>query len=283
MKRFLTLGTILISALTASGCSLAKYGINYTQTIEPRYANFEISEATASQNTTIRAVTYNIRFAKKIDEAVDILSSHPELAGADILLLQEMDERGVEQIARRLGYNYVYYPAVFHPIPQQNFGNAILSKWPILRDDKIILPDDEADDKKLQRIAASALLDVNGHNVLVFSIHMHISLKPFVRSFQMKRILNSVPDNVEHCIVAGDFNTFTQVGYYAVLTPMEENGFELATKELGWTYRYWYTANRKFALDHIFTKNFETVNAGKIIDRSASDHIPVWVELSIND
>jgi endonuclease/exonuclease/phosphatase family metal-dependent hydrolase len=46
----------------------------------------------------------------------------------DIILLQEMDETGAEQIARELRLNYVYFPAAIEPTYDENFGNAILSE-----------------------------------------------------------------------------------------------------------------------------------------------------------
>lgn len=267
----------LACCIATSGCSLAKYGINYTQTQEPRFAKLNVSHTNGSSGNEIKVLSYNIRFAQKINEAIELLGNNPDLVEADVLLLQEMDELGAETIAKELGYNFVYYPAVFHPIPRQNFGNAILSKWPIIGDSKIILSD--KNEKKLQRIAASATIDVNGKEVMVFSVHMRISVKPFLRSIQISRIINSIPENIQHCIVAGDFNTFSKVGHYAVMNPLKKNGFELATQELDWTYRHWYTANRKFSLDHIYTKGFTTVAVGKVNNRAASDHIPIWVNL----
>ncbi|MGE0269333.1 MAG: endonuclease/exonuclease/phosphatase family protein [Candidatus Omnitrophota bacterium] len=271
---------ILILFLFAiAGCSLAKYGINYSQTSIPRFADYSVTKNNPPEDERIKVVSYNIRFSKKIEKAVNILNQNKDLKDADIILLQEMDETGVEKIAKELNYNYVYYPAVFHPIPKQNFGNAILSKWPILNDSKIILSDDS--DEKLQRIAASATLDINGKKMMVFSVHMRISIKPFIRSIQTARIIRSIPDDIDYCIVAGDFNTFTQMGYFAVLNPFEKNGFTLATKEIGWTYKHWYTVNKKFSLDHIFSKGMKTINYGKVNNHSASDHIPIWADFSL--
>ncbi|MBP9855078.1 MAG: endonuclease/exonuclease/phosphatase family protein [Candidatus Omnitrophica bacterium] len=270
---------IFLFLFVASGCSLAKYGINYCQTDTPRFADYSVTKNIPLEDGQIKVVSYNIKFAKKIDEAISILNENKELKDADIIFLQEMDEIGAEKIARTLNYNYIYYPAVFHPIPKQNFGNAILSKWPIISDSKIILSVDG--DKKLQRIAASATLDINGKKLMAFSVHMRISIKPFLRSIQTARIVQSIPNDVDYVIVAGDFNTFTQMGYFAVVNQFEKNGFTLATKKIGWTFKYWYTANKKFTLDHIFTKGMKTIDYGKVNNHSASDHIPIWADFSL--
>lgn len=281
MLKFFCQLTFIVLIITFTGCSLAKYGINYTQTSTPRFADNSVSRNNTSSGEQIKVVSYNIRFSKKIEKAIGILSQIKELKDADILLLQEMDQAGVEKIAQALNYNYVYYPAVFHPIPKQNFGNAILTKWPIISDSKIILPDDG--EKKLQRIAASAILDINGKKLMVFSVHMRISIKPFIRSIQTARIIRSIPDDIEYCIVAGDFNTITQMGYSAVLNPFEKAGFTLATKEIGWTFKHWYTVNKKFSLDHIFSKGMKTIDYGKVKNHSASDHIPIWADFYLEN
>jgi endonuclease/exonuclease/phosphatase (EEP) superfamily protein YafD len=37
----------------------------------------------------------------------------------------------------------------------------------------------------------------------------------------------------------------------------------------------------KFELDHIFSRGFEVMSAGKVKEAKASDHIPVWTVLKI--
>jgi hypothetical protein len=73
----------------------------------PVYTGRYGPENTAAKET-IAVVSYNIRFAEKITEAIDDLSGMSELRDAEILLLQEMDHEGTESIASALRYNYVY-------------------------------------------------------------------------------------------------------------------------------------------------------------------------------
>ena len=51
---------------------------------------------------SIRVVTFNIQFARRVDRAIAALDSHPELRGPDVLVLQEMDAPGVEAVGRAL-------------------------------------------------------------------------------------------------------------------------------------------------------------------------------------
>jgi hypothetical protein len=60
-------------------------------------------------------VTFNVKFSQYIDRALQLLEKNQAIQDLDLLALQEMDGAGVEKIARRLGLNYVYYPAVVRP------------------------------------------------------------------------------------------------------------------------------------------------------------------------
>jgi endonuclease/exonuclease/phosphatase family metal-dependent hydrolase len=192
-----------------------------------------------------------------------------------------MDERGVEKIAGALHYNYIYYPAVKHPLYNRNFGNAILSKWPIVFDQKVILP--HLDPDKLQRIAVGAVIKVGSKYVMAYSVHLRIWLHPFQRKNQMDRLLNSLPDHFDYCIVAGDFNTFTKFNRSVIFDAFKEHGFRLATENVDWTYKHWYLFNKKSLMDYIFVKNFEVSADGRGSSRKASDHVPIWAEFKFEE
>ena len=113
---------------------------NYTHPYKPRYASLNAVCEKRKFDGIIKVITYNIKLSKKIDKAAQLLAQHDDLNDADIICLQEMDPAGVKHIAHALKYNYVYYPAILHPRSEKDFGNAILSKWPIVSDQKIILP-----------------------------------------------------------------------------------------------------------------------------------------------
>src|SRR6185503_15590650 len=132
----------------------------------------------------------NIKFAEKIDLAIDLLRNDPHLNTADVLLLQEMDKPGAQKIAGALGYCWVYYPAVRHPQSERDFGNAILSRYPFIEDHKILLPH-QGRFGRTRRIATAATLDVNGVAVRVYSVHLAtwIELGSRSRSDQARAIV----------------------------------------------------------------------------------------------
>lgn len=252
---------------------------NYMHPSYPRYVSLDSLSPRPDFSGTLKVITYNIRLAKETKKAIELLTGHNKLNDADILCLQEMDSSGVDLIARSLKYNYVYYPAIQHPRSTKDFGNAILSKWPIISDRKIILRKTGAG--KLQRIAVNATISVNGTKISVFSIHMKIYTRRRQRRMLINQILNAIEPSVKNCIVAGDFNTFSKSIRRTFLEPLKEADFENATESVGWTYKYWYLLNKRAALDHIFIKGMNVINAGKVINRKPSDHIPVWGEMQL--
>ena len=108
----LRLTPFILSALllfSLAGCATAR---NYLDPDRPLYegAFARPSSAAAGEPSAIRVVTFNIERGARAREAAELLRSRPELAGADVVLLQEMRAPGVEEMARALSLNYVYYP-----------------------------------------------------------------------------------------------------------------------------------------------------------------------------
>ena len=79
--------------------------------------------------------TYNLRWGRHVNRAIHVLQTRAPLRGADVVLLQEMDADGTERIANALEMFWVYYPAAIHPKRGRDFGNAILSRWPIVAEE----------------------------------------------------------------------------------------------------------------------------------------------------
>lgn len=254
---------------------------NYTHPDKPRYASLNALEEKRRFNGSIKIVTYNIKLSKKIDKATALLDQHDDLNGADIICLQEMDPAGVKHIANTLKYNYVYYPAILHPRSEKDFGNAILSKWPIVSDQKIILP--KVGTGRLQRIAVDAVIVINNVKISVVCVHMKVYASRLARRIPIDHILTAIDPSITHCIIAGDFNTFTKSNCKAIFEPFKEANFQLVTEQLGSTYKYWYLLNKKASLDHIFIKGMNVVNAGKVANRKPSDHIPIWGRLKLKN
>ncbi|MCA9398712.1 MAG: endonuclease/exonuclease/phosphatase family protein [Candidatus Omnitrophica bacterium] len=274
-----TLWIFLICVFTLAVCHPLK-GFNYTEKNSPRFADFSIAAKPAAHDTIIIG-SYNIKHGKKVDKAIKIISEDNHLKQADILLLQEMTDQSAQKLASSLGYNYVYYPSAIHPVPDSDLGNAILSKWPIIHDEKIILP--HLDPQMLQRVAVIAHININGTIVAVSSVHMDIFLQPDQRAEQVEKIINAIPDTIENKIIGGDFNSVTNIVRNTLIENFDHHGYTHATDKVLWTYKHWYFLNKKTVLDHIFTKNFIVTDSGMVKNRSASDHLPVWTEIKLQN
>jgi hypothetical protein len=119
----------------------------------------------------LRVVSWNLHYGEELEQIIKTLEASPELMGADVLLLQELDKEGVEELARALHYNYVLFPAAFHRERQEEYGNAILSKWPLRDGKKIVLPNSLPGWLE-DRNAARAITTVAGKDILLYSAHL---------------------------------------------------------------------------------------------------------------
>jgi endonuclease/exonuclease/phosphatase family metal-dependent hydrolase len=221
----------------------------------------------------LRIITFNVKFSRYINRALELFEKTEALQDMDILALQEMDEKGVEKIARRFGLNYVYYPAAVHSVHDKNFGNALLSPWPIIDDKKIFLPH-SGQIEKLQRIAVGATFKIGKRKLRAYSLHLGTALEilPRQRQHQMEAVLADAQRFSGPIVIVGDMNA-RGIGRF-----LERQGYFWATKSVRSTISL-------FAWDHIFIRNFEGQPVGKVgvvrDNRKASDHKPVWMVLRL--
>lgn len=274
-SKFLLLrGLLGLSSALLAGCHPA---INYLDPEGPKFSgNFAPGNAVFSD--TVKIVTFNIEFAKKIDLAILELSGVEELQNADIILLQEMDEQGSERIAQMLKYNFVYYPAIRYTRENRNFGNAILTRWPIGYTKKIILPF-EAPGNKTRRIAVAAAIMVGKLEVLAYSLHTAtIVQRESKRLAQVDSVARSIPPDAKLAIVGGDFNTVFEDNITEIEDIFLKHGLARASKGSGPTNK---PNPLRQTLDHVFVRGMRALSVGTFKDSQASDHLPLWVKLKI--
>lgn len=259
---------------TAFSCAPAK---NYLDPEGPKFAG-QYAGAPRVFDDTLKVVSFNIKFANRVGLAAEELSNFPELRGADVILLQEMDEAGTDAIARALACNYVYYPATLHPQNRKNFGNAILAKWPLRAERKILLPHAAMGDKS-RRIAVAAIVVTPKFEILTCSVHTATFIHGEEKRYQQaEAVLRNVPVGQEHVIIGGDFNTFSRASAYAHGFLFRKCNFSLASSFPEPTARRWFFTP---TLDYIFVKGLRAVAAGTIKDSRASDHFPIWAKLVV--
>ena len=250
---------------------------NYPDQNYPYYSgNYAIASLKPVKALTV--VSYNIGFAKNIDQAVSEIKELKSQKELDILLLQEMDEVGTEQIARELQLNYVYYPAAIEPTYDKNFGNAILSRWPIVDSQKLILPHKSLSNR-MNRIATRATIRIHGADILVYSVHTEsIFTLPRFRKDQYIAVLDNIDPDASLVIVGGDFNSFTEADIEEIEKDYKQSGFMRASEGSGYTIVKY---GIELTSDHIFAKGFVVEEAGNMAVATASDHLPIWVTLTL--
>jgi endonuclease/exonuclease/phosphatase family metal-dependent hydrolase len=271
---------VIFCCFFLGSCISAHQITSFSDPDGPRYSQLNIAANHAEPDKKIiKVVSYNIDLSKKADAVSKFLRENPNLANADIICLQEMNLESLKLLSNALKYNYVYYPSGIHPGNDKDFGQAILSKWPIQDDQKILLPFSFKDRYiKIQKCAVGVTALINGKKIFVFSAHLGVMISPAHRKKQIQAVIAAIPAQAEKCIIAGDFNTYARIHTQAVTEALESAGFSLSTKNTGWTYKYWYLLNHKTALDYIFYRGLKLIRAGKISDRSHSDHLPVWAD-----
>ena len=248
---------------------------NYLNPDEPVYTG-SYADAKHEFKEEINVITWNIKYSEKIDEALAELNNVEKLKEADIILLQEMNEEGVDKIARSLEYYYVYYPASIHTHHGKNFGNAILAKMQISDSQKIVLPYQNPKNGQ-KRIAVRATIVFNDYKVLVYSVHTETFwLSNRQRGIQLDYLVNNTGNELKYVIIGGDFNTMTPKSVVNLEKRFERFGFKRASKGAGPTVEI---GVFRFAMDHIFARNMTVLETGVWSETNASDHSPLWAVL----
>ena len=256
---------VLLAAVSLAGCASVH---NYLDVEGPRYAGGPSPAPTVGPRAdgSLRLVTFNVEYAKRIPEAIAALRADA-LRGADVITLQEMDAPGTAAIAEALGLNYVYYPAS-RPSTGRDFGNAVLSPWPIEASHKVLLPGLSRGTHQA-RAAVAASVRVDGRTIIIYSVHLTSpwGMGGGGRARQVEAILADAEGSADPVVLAGDFNS------HGVGERVVARGFLWPTRKIGHSVG-------PFSYDHVFVRGLrpaEGVSAGVAkAGPKASDHWPVW-------
>lgn len=221
----------------------------------------------------LRFVTFNIKYAREIDRAIDLLRADGPLQQADVIALQEMDAQSVERIAAALGLAYVYYPAAVSPGGGKDFGNAVLVRGVIEEDHKLVLPHPSRFGG-MRRIAVAVTARVAGQRLRIYSMHLGTprDVTSAARKAQVEAIVEDARTADGPVVVAGDCNARS-----GVAAAFQAAGFDWVTRDVGRTIAW-------FSWDHVFIRGLASdprARSGAVDSRGASDHRAVWVELPL--
>ena len=229
----------------------------------------------------IKVATYNIRKAVGLDQRRNpsrILSVLNEI-DADILTLQEVDRRfGARVSALPIAMieaetPWVPVPLHFRPQAIGWHGNAILVRRGIevRAAEPIDMPTLEP------RGAVMAELSVGGHALRVIGVHLDLS--GLWRRKQIKALLAAIDASPRFMptVMMGDFNQWSDSG------ALSELAFH--HHRLVQTPKSFHSARPVARLDRIVVSHDIKVSAAdchtSLLSKQASDHLPLWADISI--
>lgn len=235
----------------------------------------------AGRGFPVRVMTYNVHQGFATDGALDMegLARTIEAAQADVVGLQEVG-RGwyidgsldmAPWLARRLNMQYVYTPAL-DPL----FGNAVLTRFPILESGRGDLPRGGA---PMKRSYVWTRLDIGGGETLLFtSVHLHhIESEGAIRVPQAQEVVRFW-DRRARSVIVGDMNAEPGAPEIAVFRNASLlDAFAQAGQGSGLTF----IANDPYQrIDYIWLS--PDLQAGNVFSpqSTASDHLPVVATIS---
>ncbi|MEQ1728136.1 MAG: endonuclease/exonuclease/phosphatase family protein, partial [Vicinamibacterales bacterium] len=129
---------------------------------------------THAPRTTLRIVTYNIHRSRGMDRRTRPARVAEVLRhiDADVIALQEVIGAGpsggshIEEIGAALGMGWVMAPT--RQLRGQQFGNVVLSRFPVTLHNQHDLTYKACEERCMQRVD----IDVNGHPLHVYNVHL---------------------------------------------------------------------------------------------------------------
>jgi endonuclease/exonuclease/phosphatase family metal-dependent hydrolase len=248
----------------------------------------------ATSGQVLRVVTYNVHLGGEPELMAAEIRANPALAAADVFLLQEQESYPTESAtrARRLAtlleLGWIYVPG--RRQGDGTHGLAIMSRFPIEDAAIMVLP---ATEDWKRRIAIRADIVVGTLRIPVVDVHLETRINITDRILQLRPAVLDLPPDV---IVAGDFNTnpfLWEEGEVPILPTaqivdtdqapilddyMRGLGFATPAAGVGPTQRQYGVDSR---LDAIFARGFAASTAQVERGLTASDHWPVWVDLTL--
>ena len=262
----------LVQGLLLAMSLACRPGINYSDPVSPRYAGSAKVLATPSESDTVRIVSFNIEYGRQTHRAAEVLSTAKPLRDADIIFLQEMNAYATRYLADSLHMRYVYYPAIYNRVMKRDIGNAVLSRWPITSDAKLILPG-RSRYAKTQRIATAATINVNGRSIRVYATHLGTpaDLGWKDRAEQLQGIFQDAAQ-YPLVVIGGDMNS-ADVGKVA-----RDAGYLWPTDTIP-------QSNSFGRLDHFFVRGLRVLSTQGVgthrVPSTISDHSPIWIRLRL--
>ena len=248
----------------------------------------------------VRLVTFNTHHGVGDDERHDLprLAKLLHSVDADVICLQEVDRyygdrsEDVDQallLSRALDMQLAWGPAIDEPRdgdrPARQYGNALLSRLPILISDVHRLPGTGE-----PRSALRTMIELDGGTLWVTATHL-TTRSAEERSAQVAALAALHSEDMAAGVLVGDFNARPDAPELSALAARFADAWELARErddQAGW--RFWQrdeglthpadSPDRR--IDQVWVSAGVEVAAATVLDAAgASDHLPLVVDLEV--
>jgi len=243
-----------------------------------------------SSPAQIKVLSYNIRWRSgdDLNALIKLFKDDPEIGGAAILALQEVDRRKkrsgntntAKLMADELGMHYVWAaPPTPNPTDEEETGVAILSVYPLSDVHRIVLPNKGPNGR--HRVALGATVEIDNHRWRVYSAHTETRIAVGKKLEQFKAVLDDLaqyPANMP-AIVMGDLNTWEPSADGKTSKFFLDAGLKTPFGGEATFRRRVLFVPIELKLDWVWLRGLEASSCG--IDRKVeiSDHFPLWTNI----
>ncbi len=286
----------------------------------------------------MKFVSYNIQYSKGADGVFDLERIADAVRGADIIGMQEVsrNQPGVpekdqpEKLSQLLPEYFTCFGTTVDAeivskiedgravSTRLNFGNMILSKWPILSTRQFLLPwSGIVEQFDLQNSVLEALVDCPGGPLRVYVTHLNFR-RCSIRAQQLEWLVPKlfaienegigvrgdewmgipIPPSPKSFVAMGDFNLTPQCDEYSIITGKEDFQYGRMVANDRWVDSWtrcghdesnsvtWFDVETEIGLrlDYGFVSPdlaSKVKSAWIDHDCKASDHQPYWFELDL--
>ncbi len=243
----------------------------------------------APKDRELTVMSYNIHHGRGEDGVLDLerIAAVIRAEDVEVVALQEVDNHfgarsefrdQTRELAALLGMHFVYAANLdLEPpepgAPRRQYGTAILSQFPILESENLLLPRSQPGNE--QRGLLEALINVRGVPFRVYNTHLQHN-SSVDRTLQVEAIIDETEEERGPHALLGDLNARPNAPELAPLFPRFNDAWTLGGEGDGYTL----SASKPFArIDYVLVSPDIGVDEARVPYTLASDHLPVVAEL----
>ena len=246
-----------------------------------------------TQRSRLRLVTYNVHMIEG-GRIAAALRATPDLAAADLVLLQEVEsypEEGESRAclaAKQLELHCAYAPG-YGLSNGGSHGVAILSRFPLGDLEITELPYNHTVVNSARRVALGATIDAGGGPVRIYAVHLDNRISPTDRVRQLAPVIDAADERELPTVIAGDMNSspFVWLGNVIPIPwGSQDDQLEAFVRMRGFLTPVTGSGATStwlgMRLDAVYTRGVDLRAHRVEHDVRASDHLPLWADLDLS-